>query len=491
MNDLLNHLLSVSLDCGPEGIRKPGTGEVNVFNLDSGNGCVELRAASPVSFVTLVWSHATPSDSLTLGDAWERTYGGMEWLPLDGTRLNPWYVLTTSGGTTQGFGMCVQPNAIGAWKVAADRVTLILDVRNGGENADLTGRTVRLCEFVSGVYTGMSPYRAGQNLCRAMAPHPLLPDRPLYGGNNWYYAYGKSSREQILSDTKLQAELSEGLENRPFMVIDDGWSVLHTSGPWDSNERFGDMAALAREIKAMDVRPGIWIRFLNTQDPMPGIPRIHGKILDPSDPRTLTYVQGLVRKLTGWGYELIKYDYTGVDIFDGGLDHMDVFPAKSGWHFADRTRTTAEIIKDLYRTVYEASEGRAVLLGCNTINHLAVGMVHAARTGDDTSGADFSYTLRNGYNALGFKLMQNRTFFAADADCVGFLPNAIPWEQNLEWATLLAKSGSPLFISCAYGTLSGEQRAVMKELYVLASKQTEDPEPADWFETRRPVQYKE
>ena len=489
MNRLLNDLKSVTIDYGDYGVRAANESEVTVKQTDEGNGIVLLNAEYPVFFIELTWSYQTPKDARTLGDTWERTYGDMQWLPLDPDRMNPWYVLAYKDGRTTGFGMCVGPNAIGAWKISPDSVTLILDVRNGGDGAQVQGRTIELCQFVSETYEGMSPYRACQAFCALMSPHPLLPDKPLYGGNNWYYAYGKSSREQILSDAKLQKELSEGLENRPFMVIDDGWEINHACGPWESNEKFGDMKSLADEIKAMGVRPGIWTRVLYTTDPMPECAHIHGKFLDPSDPKVLSYVRDLIDKICGWGFELIKHDYTAIDFFNGALDHMDRFPASDGWHFHDRTKTTAEIIKELYRTIYETAKGRAMILGCATVSFLGVGMMHAARTGDDTSGVDFKYTYRNGYNALGFKLMQNRTFFAADADCCGILPDTIPWETNGQWAEMLARSGSPFFISCAYDTLTPEQRKQMKGLYAIASVQKEDPEPEDWFENKRPVRY--
>jgi len=56
-----------------------------------------------------------------------------------------------------------------------------------------------------------------------------------------------------------------------------------------------------------------------------------------------------------------------------------------GWHFADQSRTNAEIILRLYRTLRQGA-GAAVLLGCNTIGHLGAGIFEIQRTGDDTSG---------------------------------------------------------------------------------------------------------
>ena len=41
------------------------------------------------------------------------------------------------------------------------------------------------------------------------------------------------------------------------MVIDDGWSVNSVCGPWESNEKFGDMKTLADAMKGADVFVGV------------------------------------------------------------------------------------------------------------------------------------------------------------------------------------------------------------------------------------------
>ena len=53
-----------------------------------------------------------------------------------------------------------------------------------------------------------------------MCDNPRLPAAPVYGSNDWYYAYGKNSAEQTLRDADLLAETSSGHAVRPFAVID-------------------------------------------------------------------------------------------------------------------------------------------------------------------------------------------------------------------------------------------------------------------------------
>ena len=100
-----------------------------------------------------------------------------------------------------------------------------------------------------------------------MCNDPDCGDTVIYGGNNWYYAYGKSSAKEILGDSAYLAEMTEGIENRPFMVMDDGWQIDHSDsyngGPWrGGNADYGDMGELAAQMRAKNVRPGIWFRPL-------------------------------------------------------------------------------------------------------------------------------------------------------------------------------------------------------------------------------------
>jgi alpha-galactosidase len=117
----------------------------------------------------------------------------------------------------------------------------------------------------------------------------------------------------------------------------------------------------------------------------------------------------------------------------------------AGWSFADRRRTNAEIISSFYDTIRNAA-GDAVVLGCNTVGHLAAGVVDAQRTGDDTSGRHWERTRRMGINTLAHRLVQHRRFFSLDADCVPCTPQ-VPWQLNRQFLDLVARSGTALFVS--------------------------------------------
>ncbi len=457
-------------------------------------------------FVQLRWNAPMRRDVRVLGDAWERGYGDLQWQTICPERTMPWYMAASNGSDTcrdytarltECFGVQVQPGSMCFWQYDTQGVTLWLDIRNGASGCHLNGRRLACATVLFAEYPGVSAYAALCDFCHRMCPAPALPPHRVYGSNNWYYAYGKSSQEEILADTDLLASLCEGLEERPYMVIDDGWQPNLTDAPWDrGNERFPDMRALADAMRARGVRPGIWIRYLidgRKGERILPLPKewhlAHSPaILDPSRPEVLHYVAELTDMLTAqWGYELIKHDFTCIDLFGRPGYRMGITAAEGDWHFHDTSRTTAEILLDLYRTIQAHAHG-AVVIGCNCIGHLCAGIHQLYRTGDDTSGHQWSRTVKMGVNTLAFRNCQNGVFYMSDADCVG-ITGEIAWEQNREWLAALAHSGSPLFVSCKPGVLPDSALAELRAAFSVASRQADVLVPLDWMETTTPEDY--
>ena len=131
----------------------------------------------------------------------------------------------------------------------------------------------------------------------------------------------------------------------------------------------------------------------------------------------------------------------------------------------------------------------ANILGCNCVSHLTAGLCQINRIGDDTSGVDFDRTRRMGVNTLAFRLPQNGKFYMVDADCAGFIKGMIPFSLNKEWVTLLAKSGTPLFISAPNGAFTDEEFAYMQEMYKIASEQKNVAIPLDWQYNATPAKW--
>lgn len=455
---------------------------------------VYLRSeTSAVKFIKLRWKKDAPRSAKVLGDEWERGYGTMEWRGICGGRIMPWYFFVSTQEMKYAYGVKTRPSAMCFWQMDTKGITLTMDVRCGGSGVLLEGREILAAEIVSLKTNQLNAFQTAQEFCKMMCPDPIFPEIPVYGSNNWYYAYGESSEEEILSDTDYVVSLTEGAKNRPFMVIDDCWQELRTpeyiGGPWrKGNAKFPDMKALADKLKAKGVHTGIWMRYLlNVDEEIPEEWRIsHNGCLDPSHPQVLEYIKEDVRRIGDWGYELIKHDFSTFDLFGKWGFEMNPFVTVDGWHFYDRTRTSAEVVKMLYTAIYEAArEKNIIIIGCNTIGHLGAGLMHVNRTGDDTSGINWERTRRMGINTLAFRLPQHRTFYDVDADCVGIAGN-IKWSLNRQWADVIAESGTPLFISVKPGVLTEEENEELHQIMLKASAQNRHKVPMDWQENDCP-----
>ena len=450
-------------------------------------------------YICMRWKHRITEFVRILGDAWERSYGDLEWRSLNGEQFMPWYFLAHSEKETVGCSVVVQPNSLVSFQCDASGVTAWLDVRSGGQGVRLGERELLCAVFVCEHYKEMSAFQAATEFCKVMSPNPRLPKHPVYGSNNWYYAYGNSSREEILEDTKLLVELTNNNANCPYMVIDDGWSIHSVCGPWESNEKFGDMKQLADEMKSMGVKPGLWFRPLHDAKAYEEHPewRLHKgadkntlTFLDPSHPEVKAYLHREMTKIREWGFELVKHDFSTYDIFDRfGLDLNGKLAVAEDWTFYDDTKTSAEIVLEFYHILREAA-GDMVLIGCNTVSHLSAGIFEIMRTGDDTSGKSWSRTRAIGVNTLAFRLCQNKAFYMVDADCVGILEDHIDWRLNSQWLELVAKSGSPLFVSMQPKVVDKTMKEDLKCAFAISSVQQNVAEPLDWIYNNQPQKWK-
>ena len=452
---------------------------------------------APLLRVRLRWKAPVPERWRILNDQWERSYGDLEWRCLLGERVLPWYFLAFDGAATHGYGVATGASSFAFWQVDPAGISLWIDVRNGGGAVRLGPRileaaTVRTRRGAA----GETAFQAARQFCRTLCDRPRLPAAPVYGGNNWYYAYGRNcSAADIERDSALMAELAPAGRNRPFMVIDDGWSVTNTTGPWDrGNDRFPDMPGLAAAMKQQGVRPGIWLRPLFTTADIPQGARLRARagarssILDPTVPEMLETVRQDIRRMASWGFELIKHDYSSFDLLGRWGSTMAADLTDPGWHFADRSRTTAEVAGAFYGAIREAA-GSALVLGCNTFGHLGAGVFELQRTGDDTSGREFHRTRRMGVNTLAFRGPQHRAFFDLDADCAPITPQ-VPWELNAQWLDLVARSGTALFVSPDPKALNGDTRQAIHRAFATAAAPRETAEPLDWMETTTPARWR-
>ena len=143
---------------------------------------------------------------------------------------------------------------------------------------------------------------------------------------------------------------------------------------------------------------------------------------------------------------------------------------------------------DFYRLLREEA-GDMYIIGCNTLSHLSAGIFEIYRTGDDTSGRSWSRTRALGVNTLAFRLCQNDAFYKVDADCVGILGENIDWKLNRQWLELLAKSGTPLFVSAQPSAVTDEMKKDLKAAFKISSIQQDTVEPLDWLYNNAPQEW--
>ena len=479
--------------------------DINVnLNQDNEHLAIFLTAqTSKVKWIKLRWNNLSWDKNIRfLGDAWERGYGDMEWKGMNPNRFMPWYFCAKSEAKSICYGVKVRPSAMCFWQVDSLGMTLFLDVRCGGSGVNLKGRVIKLADVIACEMRDCTSFEAMQEFCGQMCEDPILPKYPVYGSNNWYYAYGKSSESEILADCDYILNLTKDIENKPYMVIDDCWQEHHrlneyNGGPWTKgNEKFPDMKALAKKLVQKGVRPGIWVRLLlNEDENIKNEWRLsHNNCIDPTNPEALNYIKEDIKRICNWGYTLIKHDFSTFDLFGKWGFQMSPLVTDDGWHFYDDSLTSAEVVKLLYKAILdasvEASNGETLILGCNTIGHLGAGYMHINRTGDDTSGVIWERTRFMGVNTLAFRLPQHGKFYEIDADCVG-IDGGISWSMNKQWADVLAQSGTPLFISVRPNILDETEKQELHEILKVASKQEHHVIPVDWEETTCPEHWQD
>ncbi|HYJ63747.1 MAG TPA: hypothetical protein VEV62_08390 [Parafilimonas sp.] len=446
--------------------------------------------------VQLIWKIPAIKNAIVLGDAYERTYGDISWQQINTTKNLPWYCVEHDENNTICFGVKTGCSAICYWRVADNNLQLNLDTRSGGSGVQLGGRMLNAVEIVTTKNEdNENAFATVRRFCKQMCDKPRPVAQPVYGINDWYFAYGKNSAKLILQHTALLAPLVTNTNNKPFSVIDDGWSAGTDYSK--SNEKFPDMPKLVNDIKNLGMRPGLWTRPLLAK---PGeskkilAPNFQndnkddGATLDPTIEENIFRIKNNITLYKQWGFEIVKHDYTTFDIFSKWGFEMNDKMTEPGWHFNDTSKTNAEIILYLYKSIRDAA-GDMYLIGCNTISHLSAGVFELNRIGDDTSGKEWARTKKMGVNTMGFRMVQHKNFYEVDGDCVG-LTTAIPWEKNKQWMQLLAQSSAPLFISAQPEAVGAEQKEFIKQCFADASKPQPIGEPLDWLENPFPSKWK-
>lgn len=497
--DILRHPENVTAYAGidsPRTLQHHGdtwtAGDVSTRTTVESN-TLNIQLTSPTLALThlkLRWRGTLSGELKILGDQWERSYGDLEWRGLVPDRVMPWYFAIHAKDETHCYGVKTGARSLVFWQADAEGISLWLDIRNGGNGVQLGSRTLEAAEIVLRKgSSGEQPGRAIHSFCKIMCTkNSVRPMPPIFGSNDWYYAYGKNNASQIERDADLVASVSPTGALRPFTIIDDGWRNPTT---------FPNMPALAASIRRRGVRPGIWVRPLqapaNTNQSLllPAArygrrnDRMRDLAFDPTIPEAAELALAKIKEVVDWSYELVKHDFSTYELFGQWGSEMGGSPTIAGWNLNDRSKTNAEIVNDFYAAIRKTAGERTCIIGCNTIGHLAAGIFDANRTGDDVSGKNWSRTQHMGVNTLAFRLPQNRSFFVNDPDCVP-ITHAIDWTLTRSWLDVVARSGTALIISPEHGMIGAEQRAALREAFHQAANPAIFSEATDWLHNTAP-----
>ncbi len=439
-------------------------------------------SGAPVKFLKLRFRADLSFVEAVCGDEWERCGSGgpIEWRSMMNHRRLPWFCYLRSGQQLACYGVKTGADCFAFWQADTHGLTLFLNLMNGNSGTDLQSELIA-CEVVERIAPeGETPYESAAAFAGVMCEHPVLPKAPVFGVNNWYWAYGRITYDSVMVETDYLMEMTGDTKNRPYMIIDDGWQFNRTTsspayigGPWYGGEHFGDMEKTADSIHEKGAKAGIWFRPLLTLGRIPDEARLWlnagGQIMDPSHPYTLERVQTDAARLSGWGYELIKHDFTSHDLFESSVlaSTHGVSLMGGGRKFFDKTKTMATIMKNLYKAIQKGA-GDADVIGCNVVGHLSAGIHSMQRVGGDTSGRSYEHTVRNGVNSM-MRLPQNGKFFMIDPDCAAFTEKVSP-EANLDFLEMCAITGVTTLASVTPGILTPEQMKRIRQIYQIADQ---------------------
>lgn len=201
---------------------------------------------------------------------------------------------------------------------------------------------------------------------------------------SWYSLYKWINEHVMLNALR-------GLGDLPFDVfqIDDGWQITH--GDWEPTRKFpGGMAEIANQITSTGRTAGLWLAPLMVTKvssiyrkhpdwllrdehgrPVPvgltweGVPYA----LDTSHPAVLEWLDKLIRKVRGWGYNYLKLDF----LYAGAIP---------GKRYKDIPREVA--LRNAMQVMREAA-GDAYVLACGAPILPSLGLCDGIRVGPDVS----------------------------------------------------------------------------------------------------------
>lgn len=326
--------------------------------------------------------------------------------------------------------------------------------------------------------TGQIEY--AQIVARLAGLAPIQAENPS-GFCTWYYYLNHISPACIRDNMRVLSARRDTLPVR-YMQIDDGWFVRW--GDWTPNQRFGDISALAAEIKAAGFRPGLWFApfgahpesaivrehpdwFVRTRagESWQGLKGGAGRMfsVDFTHPEALAWLRETVRRMTwDWGFEYLKIDIISDTI-------------APGVHY-DENATALENMRIGMRAIREAAKPGTFILGCTAPFIPSCALVDGMRVSCDIF--ERWQSLRDVFNSVLKRYHFHRNLFLNDADCLiirkkenedgeCMRPCTRSDREIRAYVTAMAASGGALMLSDKLKNLSEAQLQMLETLFPL------------------------
>jgi hypothetical protein len=315
---------------------------------------------------------------------------------------------------------------------------------------------------------------------------PLPPS----GWCSWYYYYREINEKEIEKNARWLAENLKDF-GAVYCQIDDGWQ-----GRGDEKGNYRDwstidskfpsgMASLARKIKELGLKPGIWLAphgqsnsevvkkwnaFLVDEKGESLSRTWEGDyLLDPSRPEALNYLADLFRKLSQeWGYEYFKIDGQPIVVREyrnklSLMKNPQVDPE--------------ELYRQTLKIIRETIGPQKYLLGCWGIPLEGMGFMNGSRTGGDVviPWDGFLVALQA---TMRFYFLHNIAWYC-DPD-VMLVRYPLTLDMARAWASLQGLTGQALMASDCLYDLPPDRVEIMKRVYPAV-----DIRPLDLFPAER------
>ena len=169
-------------------------------------------SGSPVKYLKLRFNGDLRSIDRVYDDQWERAglYAYIEWRSVMACCVLPWFCYVMSGNDMFYYGVKTGANCFAFFQVDTGGITLFLNLCSGAKGTDIS-EPLLACEIVEMRAEKVADvYKVATGFSKKMCDSPVLPKTPIFGVNNWYWAYGDISYESVLKETDYLLEMTNG-----------------------------------------------------------------------------------------------------------------------------------------------------------------------------------------------------------------------------------------------------------------------------------------